>query len=583
MNKTYNRINWENYPSDATPINEKNLNKIDLATDEIDNRVITLDTIKATKEEIAMLVQDIEFDEDTGIFSIKKKNGSILNIDTKMEKIAVNFTYDQEHQQIVLDLIDGTKQYIDLSALITQYEFLESETVGFAVDSSGKVSAIIKEGSIEEKHLRPDYLADIRVEVEKAKESQSNAAKSAIESESWAHGGTNTRPNENIDNARYYYEQSKSISESFSGALRPMGTITFENLPNLSDATEGDMYNVSNQFTTTSSFKEGEGNVVPAGANVYKTSDGYWDILAGSPVTGVKGAKEDSYRIGNVNLTPQNIGALPEDGNAVTATKAQQDAAGRNIVDTYLEKTGDTEANTVTFISGDSASAAVWSDIPVLSSGERHRSIFEKLSIMLKNVRYLYANKSDINHTHMWGTLPGTPSVFPPAPHVHDYLPLSGGTVNGNLAVLGGLSSDKYYTATPGRTMVFESGGFINIQVGQSAQVRNQTDTGWAAISAREFVQQSSKRYKENIEDMTEEYAKKLLELRPVSYDYKNKEDGVGCYGLIAEEVDTVESYPVYYNNDHTPEGIDYSKFVPQIIKLLQMHERELEKLKENR
>ena len=191
--------------------------------------------------------------------------------------------------------------------------------------------------------------------------------------------------------------------------------------------------------------------------------------------------------------------------------------------------------------------------------------------------------KADIGHSHAWGSLTGTPSTFPPAPHGHDYLPHSGGTVNGNLAVTGNLSSDRYYTATPDKTMVIESGGFVNIQTGQSAQVRTYGDTGWAAISAREFVQQSSKRYKENIEEMAEEYAKKLLSLRPVSYDYKNKADGVGCYGLIAEEVDAVESYPVYYNNDHEPEGIDYSKFVPQIIKLLQMHEKELEKLKENR
>ena len=27
MNKAYKRINWENYPSDATPLNEANLNK----------------------------------------------------------------------------------------------------------------------------------------------------------------------------------------------------------------------------------------------------------------------------------------------------------------------------------------------------------------------------------------------------------------------------------------------------------------------------------------------------------------------------------------------------------------------------
>lgn len=49
MNKTYSCINWENYPSSNTPINDENLNKIDRSIDTIDNRVIALDTSKATK------------------------------------------------------------------------------------------------------------------------------------------------------------------------------------------------------------------------------------------------------------------------------------------------------------------------------------------------------------------------------------------------------------------------------------------------------------------------------------------------------------------------------------------------------
>lgn len=40
MNKAYNRINWGN---DETPINESNLNKMDYAIDEIDNRIVKLD------------------------------------------------------------------------------------------------------------------------------------------------------------------------------------------------------------------------------------------------------------------------------------------------------------------------------------------------------------------------------------------------------------------------------------------------------------------------------------------------------------------------------------------------------------
>lgn len=434
MNKTYGRINWENYPSDETPLNESNLNKIDVATDEIDNRVITLDTTKATKEEVSTLVQDVAFEEKTGIITIVKKNGSKVTIDTQMEKIAVNFSYNAGTQQIILTLIDGTKQYIDLAALITQYEFLESDTVAFSIDSAGKVSAIVKEASIQEKHLQPNYLADIKVEVAKAQASQSaaaksesnakasetaaatsesNAAASATKAQSYATGGTNSRTGEDTDNAKYYsqqsaqsqsaaatsadtastkaeeaaenaataktsadnaagsanlanekansaansatiavsnsnaaqqyasnaaasadtaqnyavadtdsakyyYEQARRISESFSGALRPMGTVTFANLPALSATTSGSMYNISGQFTTTNDFKEGAGNVIPAGANVYKTEDGKWDVLAGTPVTGVKGSAESAYRRGNVNITAENVGAVPKTGGTLT-------------------------------------------------------------------------------------------------------------------------------------------------------------------------------------------------------------------------------------------------------------------------
>jgi hypothetical protein len=434
MNKTYGRINWENYPSDETPLNESNLNKIDVATDEIDNRVITLDTTKATKEEVSTLVQDVTFEEKTGIITIVKKNGSKITIDTQLEKIAVNFSYNAETQQIILTLIDGTKQYIDLAALITQYEFLDSDTVAFSIDSAGKVSAIVKEASIQEKHLQPNYLADIKVEVAKAQASQSaaaksesnakasetaaaasesNAAASATKAQSYAVGGTNSRTGEDTDNAKYYsqqsaqsqsaaaisadtastkaeeaaasaataktsadnaagsanlanekansaansatiavsnsnaaqqyasnaaasantaqnyavadtdsakyyYEQARRISESFSGALRPMGTVTFANLPALSATTSGNMYNISDQFTTTSDFKEGAGNTIPAGANVYKTEDGKWDVLAGTPVTGVKGSAESAYRRGNVNITAENVGAVPKTGGTLT-------------------------------------------------------------------------------------------------------------------------------------------------------------------------------------------------------------------------------------------------------------------------
>lgn len=177
--KTYSRINWENYPSDATPLNESNLNKLDVAADEIDNRVIGLDTTKLDKITGATMVKDVSYDSGTGIFTVKYLNGTSYNLDTKLEKLAVNFTYDYLTQQLIITLDDGTKQYVDLSALITQYEFQDTDTVDLVIDGTGKVSAAVKDGSIHERHLRPDYLADIRVESEKAQASQKDAAASA--------------------------------------------------------------------------------------------------------------------------------------------------------------------------------------------------------------------------------------------------------------------------------------------------------------------------------------------------------------------------------------------------------------------
>lgn len=186
--KIYSREYWENFPSEKTAINQSRLNNIEGGIDAIDDRVCALDTTKVDLTKANELVKEILWDESNGTLTVVKMNGSKAVIDTKLEKLAVNFKYDPESQQLVITLDDGTAQNVDLSALITQYEFLDSDTIAFAIGSDGKVSAIVKEGSIQEKHLRPDYLADIKVESAKAvnsatnaKASETNAAKSATD------------------------------------------------------------------------------------------------------------------------------------------------------------------------------------------------------------------------------------------------------------------------------------------------------------------------------------------------------------------------------------------------------------------
>ena len=161
-----------------------------------------------------------------------------------------------------------------------------------------------------------------------AKASETNAKASASNART---SETNSAKSES--EAQKYAEQAKEISESLSGALRPLGTINFADLPSTADSNSGDMYNITDQFTTTTDFKEGAGNIIPAGSNVYLTVDRYWDVLAGTPVTGVKGAKEAYYRRGNVNITPANIGAVAEGGNISDTTVTFADATTRaNLV-----------------------------------------------------------------------------------------------------------------------------------------------------------------------------------------------------------------------------------------------------------
>jgi hypothetical protein len=186
--KIYSREYWENFPSEKTAINQSKLNNIEGGIDAIDDRVCALDTTKVDLTKANELVKEILWDESNGTLTVVKMNGSKAVIDTKLEKLAVNFKYDPQTQQLIITLDDGTTQKVDLSALITEYEFLDSDTIAFELTSDGKVKAIVKEGSIQERHLRPDYLADIKVESSKAvnsatnaKTSETNAAKSATD------------------------------------------------------------------------------------------------------------------------------------------------------------------------------------------------------------------------------------------------------------------------------------------------------------------------------------------------------------------------------------------------------------------
>ena len=168
--KIYNREYWENFPSEKTAINRNRLNNIEGGIDAIDDRVCALDTTKVDLTKANELVKEILWDESNGTLTVVKMNGSRAVIDTKLEKLAVNFSFDEANQRLVIILDDGTKQYVDLSAFVTPFEFKDGDVIYFEVVGGNLVSAGIKDGTISEEKLRPNFLADIKIKVGEAEQ-----------------------------------------------------------------------------------------------------------------------------------------------------------------------------------------------------------------------------------------------------------------------------------------------------------------------------------------------------------------------------------------------------------------------------
>lgn len=206
--KIYSREHWENFPSEKTAINRDRLNNIEGGIDAIDDRVCALDTTKVDLTKANELVKEILWDESNGTLTVVKMNGSKAVIDTKLEKLAVNFRYDPQTQQLIITLDDGTVQNVDLSALITEYEFLDSDTIAFEI-VDGKVKAKVKNGSITEDKLQPNFLADVKVEVAKAQASSELSSKFAD-----ASNASSVESKNQADVSKEYADKAKEYTDN---------------------------------------------------------------------------------------------------------------------------------------------------------------------------------------------------------------------------------------------------------------------------------------------------------------------------------------------------------------------------------
>lgn len=173
-----------------------------------------------------------------------------------------------------------------------------------------------------------------------------------------------------------YYNGSSYVAKKLTTGNTPQASDDYwQVLANANSADISDETPIFTESTTRTNINSGEkistlfGKIKKWFTDLKAVAfSGSYNDLSDKPsipaAVAVKGNAESSYRTGNVNLTPANIGAV--------------------------STTGDTANNTVAFTSADSTTATAWTDVAALTTGEKHSSIFNKVSTMFKNIRFLY-------------------------------------------------------------------------------------------------------------------------------------------------------------------------------------------------
>ena len=146
-------------------------------------------------------------------------------------------------------------------------------------------------------------------------------AQDAVEdSEAWAigeRGGIPVSPTDETyhNNAKYWAEQAAQYAQ---GGIIFKGSVAFASIPT-TGMSDGDMYNITNDFTTDSRFIEGAGKECAAGTNIVWIEDvEKWDIFAMSKI----GSLDD---LNDVNISS------PTNGQGLLYNSTTQEWENTNI------------------------------------------------------------------------------------------------------------------------------------------------------------------------------------------------------------------------------------------------------------
>ena len=109
----------------------------------------------------AQAFKSATIDNDTGIITFTRNDGSTFDLDTLLEKVFVNYSYDDETQSLVLELEDGTKKSVSISEFIATCIGVDGQTITVTVTGGNQIGAEVKDGTITLTKLHSDVQAEL--------------------------------------------------------------------------------------------------------------------------------------------------------------------------------------------------------------------------------------------------------------------------------------------------------------------------------------------------------------------------------------------------------------------------------------
>lgn len=201
--------NWLNLPSQKTPLNATNLNYMDNSIKEADNRIVQLDAKKAEVSLVNQLVRSVVLDPKSGVLTVTLQNGTVTTYDLDIERVVTNFDITDDNI-LVLTLADGSTKEVDLTKFVNT--FSNTATVSMKMENR-VVTAEIVDGSVTMEKLDAAIQSEFRQYMLDAQSARDSALQYQKFAKRYALGDAEFEGSE-TDNAKYYYEQSKSNAET---------------------------------------------------------------------------------------------------------------------------------------------------------------------------------------------------------------------------------------------------------------------------------------------------------------------------------------------------------------------------------